>query len=45
MHMKKFSSFDRVIGKVSDNEKKKILKEKDEQFKDQNYEEIRDMEI
>ena len=44
MRMKKFSSFDRVIGKVSDNEKKKILKEKDEQFKDQKFEELRDME-
>jgi hypothetical protein len=42
--MEKFSSFERVVGKASENEKKGILKEKDAQFNNQYFEELTDKE-
>jgi hypothetical protein len=42
--MEKFSSFDRVVGKASENEKKEILKERENQFSDQQFEELKDKE-
>lgn len=42
--MEKFSSFERVVGKASEDEKKKILKEKDAQFDNQYFEELKESE-
>ena len=44
IYMEKFSAFDRVIGKASANKKKEILKEKENQFNDQRFEELSGME-
>lgn len=39
--MEKFSSFERVVGSISENEKQRILQEKGEVFDDQVFEELR----
>ncbi len=38
--MEKFSSFERVVGKISEKSKEQILKNKAEQFDDQIFEKL-----